>query len=262
MANVSDYVGKRFGNLIVIGLDESFLGKTYNANRWIFECDCGNRFSSAPNRVLSGHKKSCGCRKINRITTHGCCKTPFYHSWWSMMQRCYNPKHHNYKRYGQRGITVCDEWHNVQKFTEWANATRPGKDLTLDRINNDGNYEPANCIWVSAKDQSRNRTVTQKCTINGITKPLAEWCEEYNMPLNVVSSRLRTMEWDAVKALTTPVTHFDERGAKVEIEGENKSIKEWCEIYGISRSTVYGRFHKGMDIVSAITTPVGKKSPR
>ena len=174
------------------------------------------------------------------------------------MQRCYNPGHHNYKRYGGRGISVCEEWHTVENFVAWAHqtCTAAKHQKTLDRIDNNKNYEPINCRWATRKQQSNNRRNTKYCSINGVSKPLSEWCSEYNMPLSVVGSRIRVMGWDIQKALSTPVNKFDERGEIVEINGISKTIKEWCIQYGISQSTVYGRVRRGMDLVNAITSPV------
>lgn len=260
MKKPCDYIGVRFGNLKVIGSDSNHVGKTYNSNHWLFECDCGNIISEYPSRVISGHKKSCGCRKSKTLFKHGCYNSPFYHVWWGMMQRCYNPGHHNFKRYGARGIEVCAQWHTVENFVEWANETYDSEKhhKTLDRIDNNNGYSPENCKWSTPKEQSNNRRNTSIITLNGVSKSLSEWCDEYDMPVSVVGSRIRVMHWDAEKALTTPITHFNERGITVEINGITKTIKEWCDYYGILRTTVYGRVRKGMDIVSAITTPVRK----
>lgn len=258
MKNIRDYIGNKYGDFVVVGLDEEYIGKTYNSNHWLFKCQCGNVVSECPSRVLSGHKKSCGCRKMLRITKHGCCNSTFYHTWWSMMQRCYNQKHHNYLRYGKRGIRVCEEWHDPNRFISWAESTYPtSKDKhTLDRIDNDKNYTPDNCRWATAKRQSNNRRNTITYTIDGETKSLSEWCEIYEMPHSVVYSRVHTMNWDVIRALNTPIKRFEERGMLVEINGEQKSIKEWSEIYSINRSTVYKRISKGMSPEDAITTPV------
>ena len=178
------------------------------------------------------------------------------------MQRCYNPSHHNYQRYGGRGIKVCEDWHTIEGFLAWANnsydSTCDGK--TLDRIDNNGNYEPGNCRWATPKEQMNNRRNTSKFTINGVTKPLSEWCDDYHMPLQVVSARIRCLEWDVLKSLTTPVMRFDERGKVIEINGIKKTVKQWSDFYGISISTIYGRMRKGMNAIDAITTPLSRRS--
>ena len=206
MKDINNYIGQTFGNLTVVSVDNDSIGKTYNSCHWIFLCDCGNTISEVPCKVLNGHKKSCGCRKKKRLLKHGHYNDRFYHTWWSMMQRCYNPEHHNYKNYGARGIEVCEEWKNVHNFIEWAHATYPqtNQKLSLDRINSNSSYIPENCRWTSQKAQVNNRRNTTMCEMNGVTKSLSEWCAEYQMPLSVVSSRIRVMGWPVEKALTTP----------------------------------------------------------
>ena len=104
-----------------------------------------------------------------------------YNLWATMKSRCENPNRKKYQSYGARGICVCDEWHDAKNFCEWALANGYKDGLQLDRINNDGNYEPSNCRWVTPKENSRNRRNTQYLTINGETKSVAEWCESIDV---------------------------------------------------------------------------------
>lgn len=97
--------------------------------------------------------------------------------WQTMKQRCENPKREKYEAYGGRGISVCEEWHDSRKFVEWALSHGYKEGLQLDRIDNDGDYEPDNCRWVSPKENSRNRSNNKKLSLCGITKTIAEWCE-------------------------------------------------------------------------------------
>lgn len=123
-----------------------------------------------------------------------------------MMRRCYHKSNHNYERYGGRGITVCDEWHDPSVFIVWARSTFPAghEDFTLDRINNDMEYSPENCRWVSAKTQANNRRSNVLETINGKTKTLSEWCTQYNIKPETVRARQKA-GMDFETALTTPV---------------------------------------------------------
>lgn len=202
--NIDDYIGKKINSLVVVGKDTS--NKHYNANRWIFRCDCGKEFSDCPCRVLSGHKKSCGCQKGKASLVHGCNGDEFYPTWWGMMRRCYNKSSHNYDRYGGRGITVCEEWHNPIVFIEWARKTIGHKipGYTLDRKDNNLGYSPENCQWVSAKSQARNRRSNRLETINGETKTLSEWCELYGIRNETVHQREKR-GIPFLEALTTPV---------------------------------------------------------
>lgn len=173
MSNI-DYsiVGKRFGRLTVLELDHvSGHGNSY----WRCECDCGTIKPVARFHLLNGHATSCGCYKKERATIHGSYYSPIYNNWNSMKERCMNPKHVEYDRYGGRGINVCDEWLDVRNFNGWAmkNGYAPG--LTLDRIDTDQGYYPENCRWVDWHTQQNNRSNNRHITYNGVTHTVAEW---------------------------------------------------------------------------------------
>ena len=124
----------------------------------IFECAyCGKHWETQVWNIKRGHTKSCGCL---RGDTHGLSSNIFYHTWSNMCRRCNNPTNDNYKNYGGRGITVCEEWLDIRNFIEWAEQTHPNnKEVTLDRIDVNGNYEPNNCRWVDATTQSINQRI-------------------------------------------------------------------------------------------------------
>lgn len=132
---------------------------------WRFQCDCGNETIARSESVKSGGTKSCGCRKSesSRATgranyKHGLDGTRIYWIWGAMMNRCENPKHFRFEYYGGRGVSVCQEWHSVHCFREWALANGYADDLTIDRYpDKDGNYEPSNCRWATWSEQARNR---------------------------------------------------------------------------------------------------------
>lgn len=151
--------GMRFGSLTVIGYFPSE-SKT-KGKHWVCKCDCGSIMRVDPWYLLK--KQNQRCNKCVNIT-HNASKTRLYAVWNAMINRCANPKVKTYHRYGGRGISVCEEWKNFEAFREWAyengyddHADR--KLCTIDRINNDGNYEPSNCRWTDMKTQVRNRTV-------------------------------------------------------------------------------------------------------
>lgn len=203
--DVNDYIGKRFGMLTVIGPDTR--SDHFNSNHWVFKCDCGKKFSDYPSRVLSGHKKSCGCNKGKGTLTHGCNGDEFYPTWWGMMRRCYHKENHNYSRYGGRGITVCDEWHDPEKFILWAHTTAGHKTsgISLDRIDNSKGYSPENCRWATSSNQANNRRNNRVETIGGESKNITEWCRIYGISTQLVNARQRKgMSFE--EALKTPVS--------------------------------------------------------
>lgn len=137
---------------------------------------------------------------------HGLCGTRLYRIWSLMKDRCTNPNSQEYRRYGGRGVGVCDEWiHNVKSFCDWAMANGYRDDLTIDRIDNDGNYCPENCRWVDMRVQSNNRRTNHFITHEGQTLTIAEWARRTGIPKEELRDRICRRGWECGKALTTPV---------------------------------------------------------
>jgi hypothetical protein len=155
-ANFKDLTGLRFGRLLVTGRGEN---TAVGQARWICSCDCGKETLVHGYSLRGGLSNSCGClQRLKTSTankTHGQTKTSLYRIWAGMFTRCYDKNHRTYKWYGGRGITVCPRWKSFENFSADM-GPRPGN-LTLDRINNDGNYELSNCRWASVKEQNTNR---------------------------------------------------------------------------------------------------------
>ena len=145
---IHDLTGKRFGNLVVIAMsDERF----HRQVKWVCKCDCGNIKNIASHKLSTGEIKSCGCMQY--VRTHGLTGTRLYRIWQSMKNRCGNPNVPCYKYYGGISISVCAEWLHFETFYEWAMQNGYRDDLTIDRMDYDGNYEPSNCRWATWKEQ-------------------------------------------------------------------------------------------------------------
>lgn len=161
-----------------------------------------------------GHPNTCGCAVVK---SGGDNKTGerhrLYSIWNNIIGRTECKKSPQYKWYGARGIKMCNEWrHNYLKFKEWAINNGYKDNLTIDRIDVNGNYEPNNCRWVDMKQQHRNQRSNKNYTIDGITKCLQDWCEYYDINRNTVNKRLR-LNWDIKRALTQPVkkqSHYNQ----------------------------------------------------
>lgn len=199
--------GERFGKLVAI----KTIGKNKNGGYlWQCKCDCGNEIIANVGNLKNGHTKSCGCLRADRckmkFTKHRLEHTRLYGIWYDMRLRCYDEKNISYNRYGGRGVTICDEWKNdVKSFYDWSMANGYKDSLTIDRIDNDGNYCPENCRWVTVKEQASNRRSNILVTHNGKTQTMKEWAHEVGIPYKAVWARMQKLGWSAERALTEPV---------------------------------------------------------
>lgn len=201
----NDLTGKRFGRLEVIGVDDRNTRKTY----YICMCDCGNIKSVRSDSLICGVIRSCGCLKkeqdkknLTANHSHKMSGTRIYEIWQGMKGRCYNQNDARYTSYGGRGITVCDDWKNdFATFYEWAKKNGYADTLTLDRINNDGNYCPNNCRWATSQQQSRNRRSNIKITIGNSTKTLMEWCKIFDLDYNTIHARYKKNDFIGIDQL-------------------------------------------------------------
>lgn len=156
MPKAFDLVGRSFGRLTVM----RFVGRREIGSEmrrlWECHCVCGNDCVTSGKSLLIGYTTSCGCAKVVGVLIHGETGTSEHNTWKAMIQRCTNPKSNSYLRYGGRGITVCDRWR--QSFDDFLSdmGKKPTPDLTIERKNNDGNYEPSNCVWADRTTQILN----------------------------------------------------------------------------------------------------------
>lgn len=156
-----DLTGERFGRLTVVSRN----GSKGNSATWNCKCDCGNDCVITHRELVSGDTKSCGCirKERNNNTKHGQRWTRLYGVWSGMKQRCSNPNNHAYRYYGAKGVCTCEEWQkDFMVFYDWAMSNGYRKNLTIDRINPFGNYEPSNCRWISLSEQAKNKR-NSKC---------------------------------------------------------------------------------------------------
>jgi hypothetical protein len=211
MGKLVNLSGQKFGRWYVLGRAPN----KGNCTMWRCRCECGNIRVVEGYSLKSGLSKSCGCLHnellIERCTKHGCAKQNakerIYQIWASMKKRCYNPKSQYYYLYGGRGITVCDEWlgeHGAENFVEWALSSGYREDLTLDRKDNNGNYEPSNCRWATQKEQANNKRNNHYIIHNGEKHTIKEWSEIKGLTYSALFHRI-SRGWNIEEALNAPI---------------------------------------------------------
>lgn len=164
---INNLVGRTFADLTVTGYAGRANMPKDRMPMWHCVCVCGAETVVRSALLTSGRTKSCGCLRARGMTTHGCGTTAEYGVWRSMKQRCLNPKSHSYPRYGGRGIIVCPEW--TESFEAFVRdmGMRPTASHSIDRIDNDGNYEPGNCRWATRREQQNNISTNRAVEIGG-----------------------------------------------------------------------------------------------
>ncbi len=246
-----EYIGKRYGRLTVIG----FNLETGEKRKWRVRCDCGKEFDTIPWYVKSGDTRSCGCLHIEAIkeanTKH---KHPIeenlrlYNIYKGIKKRCYNEKDFTYKNYGARGIKMCKEWlDSYDSFFEWAMSNEYKDDLTIERVDVNGNYCPENCKWITNGEQGLNKRNTIWVNYRGEKIQLVSLCERLGKSYDLVYERIKTYGWGVEPALHTPTY------------GTETTIKQLAEKRGLKPETVYNRIRRcGWSIEKALGTPVKK----
>lgn len=260
-AHFEDLTGQRFGRLVA---QELIIGQNWDAHRWKCVCDCGNTALVRACNLKRGSTTSCGCyraetRKQPRAHKYSgeynSKHVPILYGMWTGMNcRCSRPNDPNYKHYGGRGISVCDEWRDFEVFQTWAYSNGYKKGLTIDRIDVNGNYCPENCRWVDWYVQGNNRRNNVKYEFQGESHTLSEWSRILGYNRATLLSRIKS-GWLIEKAFTTPIapTHINQRIWTY--QGETHPVYEWAGIIGIPKSVLISRYKEGWSAERALTTP-------
>jgi hypothetical protein len=194
-----DRTGKKYNKLLVI--EEA--GKDTKGNfLWKCQCDCGKIITVSGKNLNNGDVKSCGCLRDGH-PKHGLVYTPTYEIWCGMKKRCTNPNCVAWKNYGGRGITLCERWMKFENF--YADMGERPEGLSIDRIDNNGNYEPGNCRWATNTEQANNTRQNHYLTYKGETKTIKQWAKEFNMLYSTLCGRIINYKWPIEKALTEPL---------------------------------------------------------
>lgn len=189
--------GDRFGRWVLI---EPASPAQNGKKRWLARCDCGVTRPVVVAAMKSRISASCGCVRAVSRRTHGMSKSKSYQAYATMISRCENPRFPKFKSYGARGIKVCQRWrHDFAAFM--ADMGERPEGMTLDRIDNDGDYEPSNCRWATLLEQSINKRNTVRLTHNGKTMSLVEWSSITGIPYGTIRQRIYRYGWSVEQAL-------------------------------------------------------------
>jgi hypothetical protein len=203
MSSLIDLVGQSFGKLKVISRGSPRTNKC-GAAMWLCLCECGKHTTVLRSHLISGRIQSCGCLRIAAATKHGKFNTPEHKVWIQIRQRCTNPNCKEYKNYGGRGISMCSQWGLFAQFL-MDMGPRPSPKHSIDRIDNNGNYEPSNCRWATRTEQANNTRRSRTFMFNGRAMSLREIVETSGstVPYQRVWSRV-LKGWPLEQALTLP----------------------------------------------------------
>lgn len=211
MSKCVDLTGQTFGRLTVIERVENYISpKGQKQSQWLCKCECGNIVKVVRSVLQNGHTRSCGCLRkeisVSANLKHGMIDTPVYKEWENMKARCYTKSSSRFNRYGARGIIVCDRWRNSFEafYADVSILPNFGKEgYSLNRIDNDGNYEPNNVEWADKITQANNTSTNHYLTYSGKTQTIAQWAREYNIGSATLLYRVNA-GWNIERALTEP----------------------------------------------------------
>jgi hypothetical protein len=200
-------IGYKYGRLTV-------LAKATGNGLWHCQCECGQYSDVAGGRMLKRHTMSCGCLRRELMTTHGGSTSAEYRIWISIISRTTNPNHNAYPWYGGRGIKMCPRW--LASFEAFRSdmGIKPSPSHSIDRIDNNGDYEPGNCRWSTKKEQGNNRRDNRLLTFEGRTQTLSQWARELGIKIATINSRIR-YGWPESKILSEPIKVYVKRRSTI-----------------------------------------------
>lgn len=251
-------INKKFERLTVIERAEN---TKQGSAQWKCQCDCGKIIKVRASALKAGKSKSCGClskdksKKIH--STHGLSKHPLYKTWQAIKDRCYNEKNQFYKKYGEKGIRMSNEWKESFENFYKDMGDKPSSRHSIDRIDNNGNYCKENCRWASIKEQNLNKTNTMKLLFNREIKTLYEWAKFIGIKPYTLYKRIYNQKWSVEEALTRDLQDGERKKRVINIKHKanytlrnavksGKIIKpNKCEIIDCNETKIYGHHHLG-----------------
>jgi hypothetical protein len=228
-------------------------------------CSCGTIKDVRGYTLTGGRSRSCGCLRnettIRTKTTHGKAKkydrAPEYQVWAGMKNRCSDPKSDRWMRYGGRGIRVCERWLDSFENFYADMGDRPGPGYQIDRIDNDGNYEPGNCRWVTRLVNANNKESSRMIEFQGKVQSLSSWARQVGLTKGALETRLNA-GWSVARALTEPTGALKKNTVFMEHEGRKLPLQDWAKITGIPMATLHNRLRAGWSDGRALTTPTDR----
>lgn len=246
-AKVIDMAGKRYSSIVAMHV----VGRSTSGDlKWQFQCDCGTEFQANGYYARIGKIVSCPVCAAERTrlasVKHGLTETPEFEIWTGIHTRCCNPKSTAFKNYGGRGISICDRWKDSFSNFLADMGKRPSPIHSIERSDNEGNYEPGNCYWATPYEQANNKRTNLKVTIDGVTKNLSEWARQFNVQVSTASLRHK-QGLRGIDIFTSTVKHINHQGITDTVSG-------WSKRTGIKPSTISMRLNSyGWPIHKALT---------
>lgn len=247
-------VGKKFGRLLVVGVDDSKPGDAVVTA----SCECGGTWVGKISTLRFGITRSCGCLNLDSIrkrsTTHGMSKTVEYDTWQAIKSRCYNASGDDFHLYQGKGIKVCDRW--LESFENFYAdmGKRPSDHHSIERKDSNKDYEPSNCYWATPTEQARNTSRNVRLEYRGRSQTLRAWQDELGFDYYGVKSRIYA-GWSVAKAFETPVAKSS-AGTLIEFDGQALTVSGWARTLGVNVTTLLYRLKSGWPLEKALTSSV------